>query len=60
MTNLDQDGPDAACPAVRPDAGGLDAALDALRERYGTTAIKRAALLNAGEELTPWLMPGGR
>ncbi len=40
------------------DAGALDRALDEVRERFGTAAITRAALLDAGEELSAWLMPG--
>ena len=40
------------------DEAALDGVLDAVRERYGTAAITRATLLDAGEELTPWLTPG--
>ena len=48
----------AADVALRARRVALDAVLDAVRERFGTVAITRAALLDAGEELTPWLMPG--
>jgi len=42
------------------DPGGiaLDAALDAVRDRFGPTAITRAALLNAEPALSAWLQPG--
>ncbi|QEC47959.1 DNA polymerase IV [Baekduia soli] len=36
----------------------LDAALDAVRDRFGTAALQRAALLPAGERSAPWLFPG--
>lgn len=44
-------------PIDRDDAV-LDGVLDDVRERFGTTAITRAALLDGGEEVSAWLMPG--
>ena len=56
---------------IESDAGGgqlelafdgpgpaLDAVLDAVRDRFGTTAVKRAALLRDDEDATPWLLSG--
>jgi DNA polymerase-4 len=45
---LDLDGPGAA----------LDAVLDSVRDRYGSGAVQRAALLGAHEDATPWLLSG--
>ena len=36
----------------------LDAVLDDVRDRFGTDAVKRAALLDRGEDMTPWLLSG--
>ncbi len=35
----------------------LDAAVDAVRDRFGTDAVRRATLLEAGEEAGAWLEP---
>ena len=40
------------------DDSALDGVLDEVRYRFGTAAITRAALLDGGEELSAWLMPG--
>jgi DNA polymerase-4 len=36
----------------------LDATMDAIRDRYGTTALQRAALLGRNDRMSAWLMPG--
>jgi DNA polymerase IV len=40
------------------DDGALDATLDDVRDRFGSAAIMRAALLHAAPALSPWLMLG--
>jgi len=40
------------------DDDALDAALDEVRERFGTKAITRATLVGSDEELSAFLMPG--
>jgi DNA polymerase-4 len=44
-------------PLDGPDDDGLDAALDGVRDRFGSAAITRAALLRAGEGLSVPLLP---
>jgi DNA polymerase IV len=46
-----------ALPLDRHSDGALDAALDRVRERYGTKAITRAALLGRDEGLTMPMLP---
>jgi DNA polymerase-4 len=41
-----------------PHDHALDAVLDAARERFGPTAVTRAALLRRGERVAAWLFPG--
>ncbi|HEV7493709.1 DNA polymerase IV [Baekduia sp.] len=36
----------------------LDVTLDAIRDRYGTTALQRATLLGRNDRMSAWLMPG--
>jgi DNA polymerase-4 len=36
----------------------LDATMDAIRDRYGTSALQRATLLGRKERMSAWLMPG--
>jgi DNA polymerase-4 len=36
----------------------LDAATDAIRDRFGTTAVRRARLLTTSSRMSAWLMPG--
>jgi len=43
-------------PPLR-DPAALDAATDAIRDRFGTSAVQRAALLGRRQEVSPWLMP---
>jgi DNA polymerase-4 len=40
------------------DGDALDNVLDDVRERFGTAAIQRAALVDADRELSAWLLPG--
>jgi DNA polymerase-4 len=52
-------------PLDGPDHLALDEVVDAVRDRYGSAAVQRAALLDGGEELEAYLMPfdgpgGGR
>ena len=60
VSNLDARdvGVQLALPLDRFSTGGLDAALDELRTRFGPDAVTRAALLRSGSELSPWLLPG--
>ena len=44
-------------PLFGKDGAALDAALDDVRERFGTAAIQRATLLRADRELAAWLLP---
>jgi hypothetical protein len=32
--------------------------MDEIRDRFGTTAVRRARLLTSGERMSAWLMPG--
>jgi DNA polymerase-4 len=55
--NLDGDGEQLTLPFDRPDGYGLDAALDSVRDRFGTSAVTRAALLGRGEGFTVPMLP---
>ncbi|TQS44401.1 DNA polymerase IV [Cryptosporangium phraense] len=55
--NLDGQGEQLMLPLERPDDGGLDSALDAVRERFGSSAVTRATLLHRGEGFTVPLLP---
>ena len=58
VANLDDD--DAvqlALPFDAPRGGALDAALDDVRERFGSTAVTRAVLLGRDQGLTVPLLP---
>ena len=44
-------------PLERRSAVALDTVLDAVRDRFGTTAITRAVLLGHGASASAWLMP---
>jgi DNA polymerase-4 len=47
-----------ALPLDGVDSAALDAALDDVRNRFGPTAVTRAALLERGPRMSPSLMPG--
>ncbi len=60
LTNLqriDQSGEQLELP-LTTDTLALDTATDAIRDRFGTSALQRAALLHRGERTSAWLMPG--
>ena len=58
LTGLERGaGEQLVLPLDGHDRAALDAALDAVRERYGTAAIQRATLLRADRELGAWLLP---
>jgi DNA polymerase-4 len=57
--NLDGDGwAQLELPFDRPRSGALDAVIDAVRDRFGPTALTRAALVGRAPRLATWLMPG--
>jgi DNA polymerase-4 len=56
--NLDSDGAvQLPLPFAQADRAALDTALDGVRERYGSSAVMRAALLHRGEGLSVPLLP---
>jgi DNA polymerase-4 len=58
VANLDDDrAVQLALPFDRHGNEALDAAVDAVRDRYGTTAITRAVLLYRNQGLTMPLLP---
>jgi DNA polymerase IV len=58
VSNLDDAGAvQLELPFGRPAAGALDAAVDEVRTRFGTTAITRAALLGRDQGLEVPLLP---
>jgi DNA polymerase-4 len=58
IANLDDDLPMQLCLPLDPDDGAqLDAALDEIRSRFGSSAVTRATLLGRPTELTVPLLP---
>jgi len=58
LANLDDDGAvQLALPFVRAGAGTLDAALDDVRERFGSSSVTRAALLGREPDFTVPMLP---
>ncbi|MDQ3982889.1 MAG: DNA polymerase IV, partial [Actinomycetota bacterium] len=58
LTNLEGDAAvQLALPFDRRWVGGLDAALDDLRDRFGSSAVTRAVLLGRDEGLSVPLLP---
>jgi DNA polymerase-4 len=59
LTNLEHvtGGVQLELPVEGADRIELEAALDAVRDKFGTGALTRATLLEADEELAAWLEP---
>jgi DNA polymerase IV len=58
VANLDRHGAiQLTLPFDRHDAGALDAALDEVRERFGTSAVTRAVLLGRDQGMTVPMLP---
>jgi DNA polymerase IV len=58
IANLEDDGVvQLTLPFDRASGGALDAALDDVRERFGSTAVMRAVVLGRGEGLSVPLLP---
>ncbi|HEU4354643.1 MAG TPA: DNA polymerase IV [Actinomycetota bacterium] len=58
FTNLNDDRAiQLALPFDRPLAGSIDAAVDEVRQRYGSTALTRAVLLGRGQGVSVPLLP---
>jgi DNA polymerase-4 len=55
--NLEPETGQLTLPLDGSDRAALDAALDGVRDRFGTAAITRAALLG-DSALEAWLLPG--
>jgi DNA polymerase-4 len=58
VSNLDEGGAlQLALPLERHSSEALDAAIDEVRQRFGTAAVTRAVLLHRGQGPTPPLLP---
>jgi DNA polymerase IV len=55
--NLDDDGEQLALPFDQHSGGDLDAALDAIRDRFGSSAVTRAVLLGRDPGLVMPMLP---
>jgi DNA polymerase-4 len=58
ITGLDDRGVQLELPLDGPDTSALDAALDEVRERFGSAAVTRAGLIGRGPRMSAWLQPG--
>jgi DNA polymerase-4 len=58
VTNLARDDGQLELPLDAPSRVALDAAVDRVRDRFGTTAMQRGVLVRGGDRLAPWLVPG--
>ena len=47
-------------PLTRRTAAALHSALDEIRDRFGSRAVSRAAVLGRDSRNAPWLLPGMR
>jgi DNA polymerase-4 len=58
VSNLGDGGPVQLVLPLRSERGdALDAAMDRVRDRFGTTSVTRASLSGEHRGLAPWLMP---
>jgi DNA polymerase-4 len=60
VANLDHGhaGVQLELPLEARSQNALDAAVDRIRDRYGSKALQRAVLLDTDDGMSPWLMPG--
>jgi DNA polymerase-4 len=60
ITNLERGdaGVQLELPLDGHPAEALDRTMDAIRDRFGTTAVRRATLLTTSDRMSAWLMPG--
>lgn len=57
--NLGTDGTEQlSLPMDTRSSAALDQAMDEVRNRFGTTAVRRATVAERGPHLQPWLTPG--
>ena len=57
VSNLDDEGPQLALPFDRASGSALDAALDDVRDRFGSGAITRAVQLGREQGISVPLLP---
>jgi DNA polymerase-4 len=58
VSNIEGTGGEQLVLPVDGPGPALDVTLDEVRERFGTKAITRAALLGHSRDMAPWLLPG--
>ena len=58
ISGIERDSGQLALPLHGHDAGALDTTIDEVRERFGTSSISRATLLDTDSGLSAWLLPG--
>jgi DNA polymerase-4 len=58
VLGLEDDADQLVLPVDGAGGGSLDAALNVVRDRFGSDAITRATLLGREERLAPWVGPG--
>ena len=57
VSNLAADPTQLPLPLRDPREDALDAAMDRVRDRFGTESVTRASLGGGHRALAPWLMP---
>jgi len=57
LSGIEPDSGQLVLPLDGYEEGALDTALDQVRDRFGTAAIQRAALLGADSAMSAWLLP---